>query len=225
MYSGSFQSHSAPRNGLCPFRSRRPREKEASLRNWAARRVRGARLHWVAESRETFSERARSAEGGFGLIELLIAMVILNVGLLAIIASFQAGIITLGRASRVTTAAVLADQQMELYRAITWDSIRLASATIPATAPYTSDPAYTCSGCSTQITAPTCSGPPYPDECNASRAVPGADNKRYRLNTYITQTAPAGGRPVKQVTIVVRDEANQSRVYVRQASTFDVSTG
>jgi hypothetical protein len=27
------------------------------------------------------------------------------------------------------------------------------------------------------------------------------------------------------VTIVVRDEANQSRVYVRQASTFDVSTG
>jgi Tfp pilus assembly protein PilV len=164
------------------------------------------------------------ADQGFGLIELLIAMVILNVGLLAIIASFQAGIITLGRASRVTTAAVLADQQMELYRAITWDSIRLASATIPTSAPYTSDPAYTCAGCSTQITG-ICAGPPYPDECNASRAATGADNKSYQVDTYIFETAPAGGRPVKQVTIVVRDGGNLSRVYVRQASIFDQSTG
>ena len=165
-------------------------------------------------------KRLRVDQEGFGLIELLIAMVILNVGLLAIIASFQAGIISLSRASRVTTAAVVADQQMELYRAITYDSIRLASATIPSTAPYTTDSAYNVS----QITG-TCSGPPFPDECNASRTVTGADNKGYRLDTYIIQTAPAGGRPVKQVTIVVRDELNLSKVYVRQASSFDQSTG
>jgi len=159
---------------------------------------------------------------GFGLIELLIAMVILNVGLLAIIASFQAGIITLGRASRVTTAAVLADQQMELYRAITYDSIRLAPATIPATAPYTTDTAYSVS----QITTPPCSGPPYPDECNASRTATGADTKSYRVDTYIVQPPPlSGGRPLKQVTIVVRDGGNLSRIYVRQASSFDESTG
>ena len=169
--------------------------------------------------------RLRVDQRGFGLIELLIAMVILNIGILAIVASFNAGIISLNRASRVTTAAVLADQQMELYRAITYDSIRLASATIPGTAPYTTDPAYTCSGCSTQITTPTCSGPPYADECNASRQVTGADNKLYRLNTYITTSTPTGGRSVKLVTIVVRDEADQSRVYVRQASSFDLSTG
>jgi Tfp pilus assembly protein PilV len=165
-------------------------------------------------------KRLRVDQEGFGLIELLIAMVILNVGLLAIIASFQAGIITLGRASRVTTAAVLADQQMELYRAITYDSIRLAPATIPAAAPYTTDTAYNAS----QITAPTCP-PPYPEECNASRTATGADNRSYRVDTYIVQTAPSGGRPVKQVTIVVRDEANLSKVYVRQASSFDQSTG
>jgi Tfp pilus assembly protein PilV len=166
-------------------------------------------------------KRLRVDHDGFGLIELLIAMVILNVGLLAIIASFQAGIISLSRASRVTTAAVLADQQMELYRAITYDSIRLASATVPSSAPYTSDPAYNVS----QITTPTCSGPPYPDECNASRTAAGADNKSYRVDTYIVQTTPTGGRPVKQVTIVVRDELNLSKVYVRQASSFDQSTG
>jgi Tfp pilus assembly protein PilV len=161
------------------------------------------------------------SEKGFGLIELLIAMVVLNIGILAIVAAFNAGIITLNRASRVTTAAVLADQQMELYRAITYDSIRLASATIPGTAPYTTDTAYSAS----QITTPACSGLPYPDECNASRTVTGADNKSYRLDTYIVQTTPTGGRPVKQVTIVVRDSANLDRVYVRQASSFDQSTG
>jgi Tfp pilus assembly protein PilV len=165
--------------------------------------------------------RASRDESGFGLIELLIAMVVLNIGILAIVAAFNAGIITLNRASRVTTAGVLADQQMELYRAITYDSIRLAAATIPGGAPYTSDPAYSAS----QITTPTCSGPPYPNECNASRTVTGGDNKPYRLDTYIVQTTPSGGRPVKQVTIVVRDEGNLSRVYVRQASSFDQSTG
>ena len=71
-----------------------------------------------------FRERL-GGDHGFGLIELLLAMVILNIGLLAIVASFQAGIITLSRASRVTTASVLADQQMELYRALTYASIRL----------------------------------------------------------------------------------------------------
>src|SRR5918999_580346 len=169
--------------------------------------------------------RLRADQQGFGLIELLIAMVILNVGLLAIVASFQAGIVTLSRASRITTAAVLADQQMEQYRAITYDSIRLASATIPAAAPYTTDPAYTCSGCTPLITTPTCSGPPYPDECNASRSATGADNKSYQVDTYIRAMTPTGGRALKQVTIVVRDGVNLSRVYVRQASSFDQSTG
>jgi Tfp pilus assembly protein PilV len=169
--------------------------------------------------------RLRADEAGFGLIELLIAMVILNVGLLAIVASFQTGIVTLSRASRITTAAVLADQQMEQYRAITYDSIRLASATIPTAAPYTTDPAYTCSGCTPLITAPTCPGPPFPDECNASRSATGADNKSYQVDTYIRAMTPTGGRALKQVTIVVRDGGNLSRVYVRQASSFDQSTG
>ena len=167
-------------------------------------------------------KRLRADQSGFGLIELLIAMVILNIGILAIVASFNAGIITLNRASRITTAAVLADQQMELFRAIKYESIRLASATIPATAPYTTDPAYN----ATQITTPTCgAGPTYPNECTATREATGADGKPYRINTYLVETTPINGRPVKQVTIVVRDGVDQARVYVRQASSFDQSTG
>jgi Tfp pilus assembly protein PilV len=170
-------------------------------------------------------KRLRLDQEGFGLIELLIAMVILNIGLLAIVASFQAGIITLSRASKVTTAAVLGDQQMELYREVKYDSIRLAPATIPNTPPYTTDAAYSAS----QITG-TCSGPPYPHECNASRTSPGADGRSYRVDTYIVQMIPNegqpnAGRPVKQVTIVVRDAADLSRVYARQATSFDQATG
>lgn len=175
----------------------------------------------VPADRARVRKRLR-ADQGFGLIELLIAMVILNIGILAIVASFNAGIITLNRASRITTASVLADQQMELYRAITYDSIRLASATIPGTTPYTTDPAFN----ATQITSPSCgAGPDYPNECTATRQATGADGKPYRINTYIVETTPSGGRPVKLVTVVVRDDADQSRVFARQASSFDQSTG
>jgi hypothetical protein len=84
------------------------------------------------------------------------------------------------------------------------------------------DPAYN----ATQITTPTCgAGPSYPNECAATREATGADGKPYRINTYIVETAPVNGRTVKQVTIVVRDDADQARVYVRQASSFDQSTG
>src|ERR671914_2620673 len=69
-------------------------------------------------------DRLRS-EGGFGLLEMLIALLMLNIGLLAVVAAFSSGIVSLNRASRVTTAAVIADQQMELYRALTHTAIRL----------------------------------------------------------------------------------------------------
>jgi Tfp pilus assembly protein PilV len=166
-------------------------------------------------------KRLRADQEGFGLIELLMAMIILNVGILAIVASFNASVITLNRASRITTAAVLGDQQMELYRAIKYDSIRLASATIPGVAPYTTDAAYSAS----QITTPACTGSPIPNECNASRAATGADGKPYRVDTYIVEMTPQDGRVVKLVTIVVRDATDVNKVFVRQASSFDQSTG
>ncbi len=157
-------------------------------------------------------------EGGFGLIELLIAMTMLNIGLLAVVAAFSSGIVSLNRASRVTTAAVLADGQMELYRALTYGAIRLEPTSIPGSAPYTTDAAYSGS----QITA-TCAGPP--NECNASRQATGADGKSYRIDTYIVSVTPTGGRPVKKVTVVVRDYNNLTVTFTRQVSTFDQSTG
>jgi len=188
-------------------------------------------------------------ESGFGLIELLMAMVMLNVGILAIVASYNAGIISLKRASKLSTAATLADAQMEQYRALTWAAIALDPSTIPATAPYTTDAAYS----TTEVTG-TCSGAlAQHNECNASRVVTGPDRKPYRIDTYIGWYCAAGAlrtatyngttystaspgctdsstppvdqaRAVKQVTVVVRDATTTSRTYMREASVFDQAT-
>jgi type II secretory pathway pseudopilin PulG len=171
--------------------------------------------------------RLRS-ERGFGLIELLMAMVMLNVGILAIVASYNAGIVSLNRASKLSTASTLADAQMELYRALTWSAIALDPSTIPATAPYTTDPAYS----ATQVTG-TCTGPlAQHDECNASKVVTGPDHKPYRVDSYIvlstastTPPTPANGRALRIVTVVVRDGKNlNARPLARLAATFDSST-
>ncbi len=157
------------------------------------------------------------------MIELLLAMLMLNVGLLAVVAAFNSGIVTLQRASRVTTASVLADQQMERYREITYGNIRLetgAAATADGDTTYRDD---TARSYPAAMTTGTCAG--VPNECNPSRVATGADGRQYRIDTYILSQTPTGGRPVKLVTVVVRDAATLTRTYVRQASTFDQSTG
>ena len=53
--------------------------------------------------------RSARDESGFGLLELLMAIVMLNVGILAIVAAFSSGSTALARASRISTAAALAN--------------------------------------------------------------------------------------------------------------------
>ena len=60
-------------------------------------------------------------EEGFGLVELLIAMTVMNIALMAVVAGLTSGSVALARASKVTTAATMADAQMETYRAMTHD--------------------------------------------------------------------------------------------------------
>jgi type II secretory pathway pseudopilin PulG len=169
--------------------------------------------------------RVLSEERGFGLVELLIALTLLNVGILALVAAFNSGSLALQRASKTSTASALADKQMELYRSILYDNIGLDSTELAADdddATYTADTAYSAS-----MVTRTCSGSPKPDECDASRTVPGPDNRTYRIDTYIVLEAPTpSSRDLKNVTIVVRDGSNLTgRPLVRSESTFDKCTG
>lgn len=161
-----------------------------------------------------------------GLIELLMAITILNVGILAIIGAFNSGMITLRRSSMTATASVLADQQMELYRAVTWDQISLDTTSIGSVdSTYKCDQALgpSCPNATTSLVTASCS--PVTNQCNPSRSVTGPDRHAYRVDTYIVNDHPvAASRTLRKVTIVVRDGRNLSKVLARETSTFDCST-
>jgi hypothetical protein len=77
------------------------------------------------------------------MIELLAAITVLVVGLLAVYAMFQTSLMQIRRASTVTTAAALADTEMEKYRAIKYESLGLDESAVTATdSTYTGDSAY-----------------------------------------------------------------------------------
>jgi len=176
---------------------------------------------------------ALNREDGFGLVELLMAMVILNVALLAIVSQFSSAGVGIAAAARTGTAGAIADRQMEQYRAMTYGWIGLYnSGTTDAT--YVADVACTTHAGGTppcgeyQIT----SGPCFDkftgalDPCTAITNLLGPDKHAYRVDTYITRTAPAGNnRATKTVTIVVRDTKPGLPVLAREVSTFDCSTG
>jgi type II secretory pathway pseudopilin PulG len=171
------------------------------------------------------------------MIELLISMVILNVGLLALVAAFNSGAFALRRASSVATASTLANAQMELYRAMLYTGIALDSARV--TTLTSTDNDYSCDsaikidaaqacGSGNRVTQVSTAGctTPLPNECEPSRLMLGPDNRRYRVDTYIITDTPPTGRAVKRVTVVVRDAQNLSKPALqRVASVFDQSTG
>ena len=162
-------------------------------------------------------------ERGFGLIELLIAMTILSVGILALFAMFESSIRSISRASTVTTTAALADREMESYRAVKYQNIGLPDdLVLAAAAPYASDAAYS-SSASTRVALSACGSAPCTTKVPV-QTLTGADGRSYRLDTYITWQAVGAGRNVKLVTIVVRDTA-ATKVWARTASAFDRSTG
>jgi Tfp pilus assembly protein PilV len=196
------------------------------------------------------TQRLRADEG-FGLIELVIAIVILQVALLALIGAFGASAAALGRAAQVNAASALADQQMELYRTMPYDAIGLDTAGAPTTGTYIGDT----SVCTSGLT-PVCgnSGPvnnsnnsPWSctaasgatsvstyftanniNPCLAHRSVTGAtspDSRSYSVDTYIKYgTLISGTRPSKQVSVVVRRGSTAVEL-AKEVSTFDCSTG
>ena len=163
-------------------------------------------------------------ESGFGLIELLIAMLLLNIAFLALLATFSSGTIAIRRAARTSTASSLADSQMELYRALTYGAIALDVTQVGSTdATYRGDGALGGSIANDITTSTGCAG--LPNQCNPSRAVIGPDHGFYRVDTYITSLTPTSGRAGKLVTVVVRDGSNLTgSPLARVATDVDAST-
>jgi Tfp pilus assembly protein PilV len=173
-----------------------------------------------------FRLRRLREERGWGLMELLLAMTILNIGLLALVASLNSGVFAIKRASQISTAAVLADTQMELYRAIKYEALALDyTATNATDATYRADPVLGGNVANDITTMTGCVAVPMPNYCNPSRVATGADHRQYRVDSYITWSTPTSGRQLKLVTVVIREAQSPYKLLSRQQSTFDESTG
>jgi type II secretory pathway pseudopilin PulG len=194
--------------------------------------------------------RRVTSEGGFGLVELLIAMVVMVVGISALVAAYSSGMVALNRANQTGTAGTLADKQMEAYRALPFSSVWLTGDTPSPALDLTYSAGDPASGA--LITAPPASCAPTTPTCMPIRTkasgLTAPDGGNYRLDTYISWSCPLGdtlttsapygtpaapgcltagaltARAVKKVTVVVRDGANPAKVYMRESSTFDQAT-
>ena len=153
------------------------------------------------------------------MIELVTAMTILSVGIMAVVAGFSSGAKALERSRDASSAAAVAESKMEEYRAQPFDGI----------------PTPTCVGavCSPETVTPVPDGAP----------VAAADGRMYRLHVVVRWVCPVGtlGPPaasspdptcvpdpsayaVKSVAMTVKDAEN-ARTLFTQTSTFSLLTG
>jgi type II secretory pathway pseudopilin PulG len=193
-------------------------------------------------------------EHGFLMLELLVAMAILLIALSALLVVFTSSLFSMRHASQTTTAAALADAQMETFRAMTSRDvgIDLSAGTVSAldsnykndTACANTSTSKSCAvdGVTATETGPTGASPhscatingwyPNTNPCTPSRTVSSSttpaspDGRSYRVDTYIVQLAATGTqRTCKQVTVVVRDGSALGGSIARESSVFDCSTG
>jgi len=71
-------------------------------------------------------------ETGLGLIELLISLLVLNLGIFATMGAFTSGAVAIRNASRVSTASALADKNIEAFRDMSYSSSGFAVGTTTA---------------------------------------------------------------------------------------------
>lgn len=123
------------------------------------------------------------------------AMTILAVGLLAVLATFSTGYVTLNRASIKGTASVLADRTMEAYRGQQFSAITVGTTT-------------------TTYSSSTTPRSPDGRTYTATSSV---------TSTTATNTTGTTARTVKLVTVTVTDSSG--RQWVTEQSTFEALTG
>ncbi len=171
-------------------------------------------------------ERLRR-EDGLGLVELLMTMVILNIAIFALFAMLNAGVLSISRASRTSTASVLAEKQLEMYRSLLYKDIGLHASLVAAAGDsiHVSDATEWNAGSQVTVASPSCTA--ALDRCQPIRTgVTGPDGLAYRLDTYVRSVTPAAGRATKRVTVTVRRENNlAANPLAKLTAIFDLSTG
>jgi Tfp pilus assembly protein PilV len=138
-------------------------------------------------------------EEGIGLIELMIALLVLNVGIFATLAAFTSGALALRRASHASTAAAIADKYMESYRDSSYTSI-----------PPACNPTPTSSTSSSTVAGA--------DSLNYTLTVTASCGTQLGTGTF------KGSSAVKVVTLTVKGPNPSTQVLDTSSSTFSECT-
>ena len=133
------------------------------------------------------------------LIELLIAMAVMSIGIAALVAGFSSGVVSINRARVTSTAGTLADKQMELYRQASFASLPIGLQT-PTT-------------------------PTGPEGQTYWMQVDGAWTCAVGTYSAGSCSGTPASRPIKVLTITVRDGSAGAKVLLTENATFDSSTG
>ena len=143
-------------------------------------------------------------EAGIGLVELLVAMVVMSIGIMALVAGFSSGQKAVVRAHNASSAASVADAKMESYRALAYDAIALTPG------------CFASAGCAPTVTPET-----------------AGDGRTYSMEVSIGYDCPVGtlgpsppasctspnSQPTKRVKIVMKN-ADGTKTLFTQSSTF-----
>ena len=168
-------------------------------------------------------------ENGFLLVELIAAMLIITVALLALIGAYSLGYFAIGAAGQTSSAGMLANNQLELYATLPYSSIGLDATTLTsvkaADATYSTDESALPSGASGDVTISGCGSTA---QCLPVQSIVGADHKTYKVETVIRALANPNisTRTEKIVTVVVRNmSVAGTPVVLKMQTAFDTGSG
>lgn len=171
-------------------------------------------------------------EAGQGLVELLAAIVVLSIALMALMAGYDTAFLSLHQSAQKSIASTLANEQLELYNAFSYSKVGLDATTLTniQTAGASYDATYVADKASLDNTAndadvpiANCGATP---NCYPVQTAIGSDHRSYRLETFvrdITNTSVSNiSWTTREVTVIVRDPSTAgSPEILRLTTAFD----
>jgi Tfp pilus assembly protein PilV len=169
------------------------------------------------------------SEDGMGVIDLLVAVTVLTIALLALVAGFDVAASSVHEAAQKTAAATLADTQLEIYSSLPFASIGLDATTLANVqtsgngsydGQYVSDEAaLNAASSGTDVTISGCGATA---NCSPVQNLVGADRHTYKLETFIRDIVSFGTWTERTVTVIVRDSSRSgSPEVLRLTAGFD----
>jgi type II secretory pathway pseudopilin PulG len=167
--------------------------------------------------------RLRNSDG-FMLVELLVASVVLSMALLALMAVYDSSFMSLHKAAQKTAAATLAQNQLELYSALSYTDVGLdptSLTTAKANSTYSADEnSLSPSGGTDVSLSSACSE----TQCLPIQTLTGNDRRSYTVETFVRDIDDLGysGRPERVVNVIVRDPSTTGTpIVAEQSSAYD----